>query len=123
MHGKPQKALWCVLFYLTSLTDIAHIASVLCSAVCQMGACSSKEAEFAFRKPNKLDADLDRIAAIEAERQHALDAETIRLKLNEPDGTLDVNARLSGTLREFKEEKVAPEVGWPRNLLSTWRLT
>ena len=48
--------------------------------------------------------------AKEAERQRALDAETIRVKLNGPDGTLDVNARLSGSLKEFKE-KAAAEVG------------
>ena len=49
--------------------------------------------------------------AEEAERQRALDAETIRLNLNEQDGKKIVfKGRLSGTLKEFKET-VAPEVG------------
>ena len=40
-----------------------------------------------------------------------MDAETIRLNLNVQDGKKsDENARLNGTLREFKK-KVAPEVG------------
>ena len=49
--------------------------------------------------------------AEEAERQRALDAETIRLNLNAQDGKqIVIKGRLSGTLKEFKE-KVAPEVG------------
>ena len=49
--------------------------------------------------------------AKQAERQRALDAETIRLNLNGQDGKkIVIKARLSGSLKEFKE-KVAPEVG------------
>merc|ERR1711865_689237 len=83
--------------------------------------------------PKKLNVDLDRLEkrinddldrlekdkeaerqqrAKEAERQRALDAETIPLKIiNGPDGELDANARLSGTLQEFIEKEVAPELG------------
>ena len=62
----------------------------------------AKEAEVSSNK-KKLDADLDRIKA--------LDAETIRLKLNVSDGKkFDESARLNGTLKEFKE-KVAAKVG------------
>merc|ERR1740115_419417 len=47
----------------------------------------------------------------QAERQHALAAETIRLNLNGQDGKkIVINARLNGTLKEFKE-KAAAEVG------------
>ena len=49
--------------------------------------------------------------AEEAERQRALDAETIRLNLNGQDGKkIVIKARLNGTLKEFKE-KAAVEVG------------
>ena len=61
---------------------------------------SAKDAKVSSKK-NTLDADLDRIA----------DGQTIRLKLNGQNGKkFDENARLNGTLREFKE-KVAAEVG------------
>ena len=67
-----------------------------------MGACGAKEAEGSSKK-KKLDADLDQIKA--------LDAQTIRLKLNMSDGKkFDESARLNGTLKEFKE-KVAAKVG------------
>merc|ERR1712166_54463 len=61
----------------------------------------------------KLDADLEHIEvqAEEAERQRALDAETIRLNLSGQDGEkIVIKARLSGSLKEFKE-KTAVEVG------------
>ena len=49
--------------------------------------------------------------AEEAEKQRALDAETIRLNINAQDGKkIVIKGRLSGTLKEFKET-VAPEVG------------
>ena len=87
-----------------------------------MGSSDSNEAEVSAM-PKKLNDDLDRIEkdkeaderqqrAKEAERQRALDAETIPLKIiNGPDGELDANARLSGTLQEFIEKEVAPELG------------
>ena len=54
---------------------------------------------------------VDHKQAEEAEKQRALDAETIRLNLNAQDGKkIVIKGRLSGTLKEFKE-KVAPEVG------------
>ena len=49
--------------------------------------------------------------AEEAERQRALNAETIRLNLSGQDGEkIVIKARLSGSLKEFKE-KAAAEVG------------
>ena len=65
-----------------------------------MGSGSNKEAEVSSNK-KKLDADLE----------HIEDAQTTRLNLNGQDGKKIVTkARLSGSLKEFKE-KVAPEVG------------
>merc|ERR1712166_885180 len=46
----------------------------------------------------------------EAERQRVLDAETISLNINGPDGKFDHDARLNGTLRELTE-KVALKLG------------
>ena len=64
-----------------------------------MGSCNAKE---------KLNDDLDQI-------KQARDAETILLKIiNGPDGELDAKARLSGTLQEFIEKEVAPELGVPK---------
>jgi len=68
-----------------------------------MGDCSTKEAEAADnqKKLSRLDDDLKRIK----------DAETLRLKMNGPDGKkLDVDALLSRTLQELIEE-VAAEFG------------
>ena len=46
-------------------------------------------------------------AAEEAERQQrALDAETIQLNINGPDGKLEHDARLNGTLLELTEKVV-----------------
>merc|ERR1711957_1096783 len=44
--------------------------------------------------------------AKEAERQLALDAETIPLNMNGPDGKFDHDARLNGTLKELTEKVV-----------------
>merc|ERR1711957_251713 len=44
--------------------------------------------------------------AKEAERQLALDAETIPLNMNGPDGKFDVDARLNGTIQELTEKVV-----------------
>ena len=71
-----------------------------------MGSCNSKEAEVSA-KQKKLNADLDRIEKDkEAERQRALDDETIPLNINGPDGNFDVDARLNGTLHELTEKVV-----------------
>ena len=81
-----------------------------------MGCCNSKEAEVS-PKQKKLNDDLARIEkdkeaarqrhAEEAEKQQrALDAETIPLNINGPDGNFDVDARLNGTLHELTEKVV-----------------
>merc|ERR1712086_220878 len=74
-----------------------------------MGSSNSNEAEVsaaAAARRKKLNDDLDRIEAQEAERQRALDAETIPLNMNGPDGKFDHDARLNGTLQELTEKVV-----------------
>ena len=71
-----------------------------------MGPCNSKEAEVSARQ-KKLNDDLDRIEKDkEAERQRALDAETIPLNMNGPDGRFSHDARLNGTIQELTEKVV-----------------
>ena len=86
------------------MANSCHIQTLLTAVEMGPGSTndSVKEAEGSSNE-KKLDADLDRIKA--------LDAEKIRLKLNAANGKkFDENARSNGTLREFKE-KVAAKVG------------
>ena len=72
------------------------------------GRVTQKRATEVSTGQKKLNDDLDQI-------KQARDAETILLKIiNGPDGELDAKARLSGTLEEFIEKEVAPELGVPK---------
>merc|ERR1712166_85730 len=76
---------------------------------------AKKQVEEAKRAEEEANAEAmnKQKAAEEAEKQRALDAETISLNINGPDGKLDVDARLNGTLQELTEG-VAHKLGLPK---------